>query len=56
MLDEKEIKYDYRHVPSQQMVQMFLYDPSGIQIELIFKKKGPFRYGTQIKSQSLQLK
>lgn len=40
MLNEKGIKYEHRRVPAQQMVQIFLHDPSGIQIELIFEVEG----------------
>jgi catechol 2,3-dioxygenase-like lactoylglutathione lyase family enzyme len=38
--DKNCVKYEKRRVPDEQMLQLFLYDPSGVQIELIFEVEG----------------
>ena len=37
MLEEKGIEFEQRRVPDEQLLQIFLHDPSGVQIELIFE-------------------
>ena len=34
------VKFEKRRVPAEQMLQIFIHDPSGVQIELIFEVEG----------------